>query len=246
MTLGDDLMLLAIRPRTGRVHRYERMDFALRAAELFELALAGRIGVATAHGRIVVGNAAPTGERRLDNVLRLLDAATPEPTIRDWLKRTWRGTTTAYLSRLEDQGAIRVDRRARRYAGSPPPIAVLDRPRHAATKQRVTEAARHPDCAALDRALAALVHAAGLAGPLYRGPHRRATRHRLARLSEVAPFALDGVAGTAVPGDPALAALISETIGTGISEMARQLGQELRSEERMDYVANHHHHHGEP
>ncbi|MET8539575.1 GPP34 family phosphoprotein [Kitasatospora sp. NPDC004799] len=244
MTLGDDLLLLAVHPRSGRVHRPERMDLVLRAAELLELLLAGRIGVTSGRPRIVVESAAPTADRRLDTVLRLLGEASPAPTVGEWLKRSSRGTTLSYLSRLEGQGALTVDRRAKRYAGSPAPITLLDRARRADLRRRVAGAAGDPERTAADHALAALVNTAGLSRRLYRGPHRRPLRRRLARLAESAPLALGAVAAL-VPGDAELAAAISEAVSTGVRELNSQLSKELRAEHRMeDAAGGHHGHHG--
>lgn len=49
-------------------------------------------------------------DRRLSNVLRSLSAAAPPPGLKDWLRRTPRSLTIEYLSRLEDQKAVRVRR----------------------------------------------------------------------------------------------------------------------------------------
>lgn len=59
MTLGEDLLLLAVYRRNGMIQKVERMAPALRALELIELSLAGRIIVE--RGRIETKDASPLG-----------------------------------------------------------------------------------------------------------------------------------------------------------------------------------------
>ncbi|MFJ6850388.1 GPP34 family phosphoprotein [Streptomyces sp. NPDC091271] len=110
MATADELLLLAIVPGRHRIRiRSEsRLRYALRASELADLCLAGRIVV----GRrlIEVLDTQPIEDRRLSNVLQGLGAAAPPLGPRDWLRRTPRSLTVEYLSRLEDQKAVRVRR----------------------------------------------------------------------------------------------------------------------------------------
>ena len=65
-TLGDDIVLLALRP-DGRLAAAAKLRFALSGAELVGLAEAGRVGVDS--DRIVVLDSAPTGDPLLDAAL---------------------------------------------------------------------------------------------------------------------------------------------------------------------------------
>jgi hypothetical protein len=67
MTSGEDLLLVAIAPRSGRVRQADKVKFTLRASVLFDLALAQRITVGV--NRITALDRAATGNRRLDNAL---------------------------------------------------------------------------------------------------------------------------------------------------------------------------------
>ncbi|MGW0936044.1 GOLPH3/VPS74 family protein [Streptomyces sp. NPDC002666] len=107
MTTGDELLLLAIVPgrQRIRIRSDNRLRYALRTSELADLCLAGRIAVG--RRRIEVLDTRPVEDRRLSNVLQGLGAATPPPGLKDWLRRTPRSLIVEYLSRLEDQKAVR-------------------------------------------------------------------------------------------------------------------------------------------
>jgi len=79
--LGEDLVLLSIRPRDGKLMTWGRIDLGLMGSELVRLAAAGRAGITG--GRITVLDPTPTGDTELDAaLLSLIDARfapRPEP-----------------------------------------------------------------------------------------------------------------------------------------------------------------------
>jgi hypothetical protein len=185
MTTGDELLLIAIGPRRRRIRGAGRLRFALRAAELADLGLAGRIALGVR--RIEVLDARRVEDRRLSNVLHSLRTTVPPPTVKDWLRRTPRSLTGEYLSRLEDQKAVRVRRwrdssRANRHK-----ILSVDLPRRRELLARLDAVVRPRRSATSpadrDLTLAALIQAAGLATAAYPGLRGIAARRRLAALA---------------------------------------------------------------
>lgn len=183
--MGDELLLLAIDPRTRRIRGGGRLRFALRAAELAELAVDGRIRLG-ARG-IGVVDSSRVGDRRLNNVLRSLCGAAPAPTVTDWLRGTPRSLVTEYLSRLQDQKAVRVRRWRDRGGRVRHDVLSVDVPRRRVLVAHVDTAVRSgshaPSCAESALVLAALVQAAGLARAVYPGLRGFPARRRLARLT---------------------------------------------------------------
>ncbi|MFG2563421.1 GPP34 family phosphoprotein [Streptomyces sp. NPDC048496] len=225
MTMGDELLLLAIRPgrRRIRIRAEDRLRFALRASELADLGLAGRIAVGPR--RIEVMDSQRVEDRRLNNVLRSLGATAPPPSLKDWLRRTSRSLTTEYLSRLEDQKAVRVRRWRDPSGRTRHDILSVDLPRRQALLARLDSVVRSgSEMSAADRdlTLAALVQAAGLAPAAYPGLRGITDRRRLATLA--ATFRLVPATAKAAPAaDEELAAALT----TGADVLTRQLLGEL-------------------
>jgi hypothetical protein len=65
-TLGEDLLLLSIRPDQGRIATLPQIDYGLMGAELVRLAASGRIDIAG--NRIVVNDSAATSDAELDAI----------------------------------------------------------------------------------------------------------------------------------------------------------------------------------
>ncbi|MEL5956475.1 GPP34 family phosphoprotein [Streptomyces sp. CLV115] len=225
MTMGDDLLLLAIVPgrRRIRIRAEERLRFALRAAELVDLGLAGRIMVGPR--RIEVTDSRRVEDRRLSNVLRSLGAAVPPPGPKDWLRRTPRSLTVEYLSRLEDQKAVRVRRWRDAGGRARHDILSVDLPRRRALLSRLDSVARSGSAMpedARDVSLAVLVQVAGLASAAYPGLRGITDRRRLTALA-ASGHLTPATAGT-VPGtDAELAAALT----TGADTLTRRLHGEL-------------------
>lgn len=223
MTMGDELLLLAIDPRKRRIRGGGRLRFALRAAELAELAADGRISLGAR--RIEVVDPSRGGERRLNNVLHSLQGAAPAPSVKDWLRETPRSLVSEYLSRLQDQKAVRVRRWRDRGGRTHHDILSVDVPRRRALVERVDTVVRSGS-GALSSAestlvLTALVQVAGLARAVYPGPRRFPARGRLARL--VAADRLAATTAHAAVADRELA----DALATGVDLLSRRLYDEL-------------------
>ncbi len=203
--MGDELLLLAITP--GRLHRGirirspQRLRLALRAAELAELALAGRVDVG--ERRIAVRDRTPVEVPRLSGVLRVLAGTEPAPTPEEWLRAAPRSLLAEYISRLQDRKVIRVRRWRGRDGRTRNDILSADLPRRRELVARLEAAVRaatgladdDPDLA-YDLALAVLVRSAGLAAAVHPGPRGLPARRRMAALS--APDGDSGALGGAV------------------------------------------------
>ncbi|MFI6862577.1 GPP34 family phosphoprotein [Streptomyces sp. NPDC050421] len=224
MTTGDELLLIAIvvRRRHIRIRATDRLRFALRAAELADLGLAGRIVVGPR--LIEVTDPRPVEDRHLNNVLRSLGAAHPQPGLKDWLRRTPRSLTFEYLSRLEDRKTVRVRRWRDAGGRSRHDIVFVDLSRRQELLDRLDRAvsagtAGQPD--ARDLTLAALIRAADLTPAVYPGLRGIAGRRRLAALAaagHLAPATGDGRGA-----DEELAAALA----AGAGSLTRQLQSEL-------------------
>lgn len=225
MTTGDELLLLAIVPgrQRIRIRSDNRLRYALRASELADLFLAGRIAVG--RRRIEVLDTRPVEDRRLSNVLQGLGAATPPPGLKDWLRRTPRSLTVEYLSQLEDQKAVRVRRWRDSSGRTRNDILSLNMPRRQALLIRLDSVVRSGSArSTADRnlTLAVLAQAAGLAPAAYPGLRGITGRRRMAALA--ATHRLTPAAAGAVPAaDVELAAALT----TGADVLTRQLLGEL-------------------
>jgi hypothetical protein len=182
-SLGEDLLLLSIRPGKARVGNADKIDFGLMGSELVRLAALGRVSVADE--RIVALDAAPTGDPELDAALTSLAEARRPPKATAWVGRPRRGIRDAYLARLARGGVIQME--PARFLGIPvKPLLRLT------GSGRAGEARARLDAIALSSgpvdttqaAYGGLAHATGLAGLLYRGRDGRQARQRLAEVAK--------------------------------------------------------------
>lgn len=178
VTIGDDLLLLAINPRDGRVHAAEHMGTALRGAEALDLSLARRVAVAD--GRISVADPRPLGHPLVDRSLATLYAEGGATWLQAWFaeRPTEPAVLNQYVTLLADRGVIRIDRRGDGGRGRTR-LVPLDTERCAYVRNRIENVASFGD-----RALGSMVHACGLAEYLYPGLRGRSARRRLSRLAE--------------------------------------------------------------
>jgi Golgi phosphoprotein 3 (GPP34) len=102
-TLGEDLALLAIRPDRGTIAARQRLPYGLRGSELVRLAASGRVEIT--NGRIVVLDASPAGDVRLDEALASLARARRPPQAKAWVGRPGSGICDVYLARLAAAGS---------------------------------------------------------------------------------------------------------------------------------------------
>jgi Golgi phosphoprotein 3 (GPP34) len=207
--LGEDLFLLSIRRRDGKLLTRGRIDSALMASELIRLAAAGRAWIA--EGRIAARDPAATGDPELDAALVSLAGLTFPPRPETWLGLPRRGIRAAYAARLTSAGALRLE--SGRVLGTPryhigtPRYRVTDASRAAEARSRldaVTQSAGPPatgpqycrppttgpqstgpqsDPDPAQAALAGLASAIGLGDVLYPGRAGRAQRARMAQIA---------------------------------------------------------------
>jgi len=178
--LGEDLFLLSIRPRDGKLMTWGRIDLGLMGSELVRLAAAGRAGIA--EGRIVVLDRTATGDTELDAALLSLIDARLAPRPEPWVGLPRRGIRDAYAARLVSAGVLRA--KPSRIIGASRYV-ILDSSQVAAARSRldaITQSSGRPAGSA-QAALGGLACAIGLGGVLYPG---RPGRDRRARLAEIA------------------------------------------------------------
>jgi hypothetical protein len=207
--LGEDLFLLSIRRRDGKLLTRGRIDSALMASELIRLAAAGRAWIA--EGRIVARDQTATGDPELDAALVSLAGLSFPPRPETWVGLPRRGIRAAYAARLTSAGVLRLE--SGRVLGTPryhvgtPRYRVIDASRVAAARSRldaVTQSAGPPATGPQDSgqkrpgsqnfepqadpdpaqaALAGLASTIGLGAVLYPGRGGRASRARMAQIA---------------------------------------------------------------
>src|SRR6266702_4405874 len=104
-SLGEDLVLLSVRPEKGTVATAERISFGLMGSELVRLAATGRIDIQRGRSQV------PTGDAELDAALGSLIGTRRPARPTQWVGRPRRGILQAYLNRLVAAGALRPERR---------------------------------------------------------------------------------------------------------------------------------------
>jgi hypothetical protein len=195
-TLGEDLLLLSIRARDGKLMTARRIAHGLMGSELIRLAATGRIGIAGE--QIALREAAATGDTELDAALSSLTGVRRTLRPEAWVGLPRHGIRDAYLARLTADGVLRAE-----------PSSIFGTPRYritaperlAAARSRIDAIARSPG-EPLDVgqvALAGLASAIGLGSVLYPG---RAGQPRRERLIQIAAAQTTRAARTASIGSP--------------------------------------------
>lgn len=208
--LGEDLLLLAVRPESGKIAAAQRVTFGLMGSELVRLAALRRIDIV--RNRIVVLSAAVTGDTELDAALLSIGQARRPPSARSWVGRPRRGIRDAYLARLAGTGALQGQvggflGRTRWTIGAPA------RAQEARSRLDAIAASAGP-VDIIQAAFGGLARAAGLDRFLY---PRFADRPRRRRLAEIAagkwttPESPAVSVGDAVKGSSAQAAMLAAT-----------------------------------
>lgn len=203
--LGDDLLLLAVRP-DGTLTTPPKLRFGLSGSELVRLAAARRVDIV--RGRIAILDTAPTGDALLDEALAsMTPGRRGEPTAKAWVARNRPGLTERYLARAEAAGIIR----AQRYKalGFIPMTrwTVLDTARAAqarASLQAVAASTGNVDPA--QAALAGLATAIGVTQFVFPGLAGAAARKRLRQAAKREPAVADAARAAAGAADASQAA----------------------------------------
>lgn len=169
MTLADwacdDLLLLAVRG-DGKLAVRKNLHFGVAGAELIRLTACGRIAIED--GRIVLLDAAPTGDELLDDALNDITYYDDPPEAGEWVFRSDPGLVKRYLARLETAGAV--SRHKEKVLGlfSATRWTITDPGRRAQAQERLDAFAEGVDDAGYgQRELAAVTEAIGLAMLLY-------------------------------------------------------------------------------
>jgi hypothetical protein len=160
------------------VREFEYAGYAVRAADLIELAAAGRLILT---GRwvkwITIVDATPTGERLLDASLAELASSRKRLMPTDWMARhPGYSPVDAGLAELASQGAVRVQSRRGTGRRTYTEVELLDRARQAEVRARLDRYVAAGSAAdVLDWALAGLVHQCDLwiPGHFDRAAHRK-------------------------------------------------------------------------
>ena len=165
MTLALDILLLNIDPNLQRVREREYAGYAMRAADLIELTVAGRVTLAGRWVKFIrVVNAQPTGEPLLDASLAALATSGKRLMPTDWMCRhPGYSPVDDGLAVLAAQGAVRLYSRpvTKRLTLTEP--ALLDPDRQARVRARLDRYIAAGSAAdVLDWALAGLVHQCNL------------------------------------------------------------------------------------
>ena len=183
-TLGEDLVLLAIRPGNGKIAARERLGYGLRGSELVRLAASGRVGITG--DRIVVLDGGPTGDERLDAALASLARPRRRPLRpKAWVGQPPSGICDAYLARLAAAGAVREERG--KLLGFIPVSRwrIADPARAADARARLDAIVHAPGQVGIAQAAyAGLASASGLGPVLYPGPAGRPLRRRLEQIAK--------------------------------------------------------------
>jgi hypothetical protein len=216
-SLGEDLLLLSIRPDRGRIGNADKIDFGLMGAELVRLAVLGRAEVAGE--RIAVVDAAPTGNAELDAALKSLAEAGRPPKATAWVGKPRRGIRGAYLARLAQAGVIQIE--PTRFLGMPTGSRL-----HLIDGARVADARARLDAIALSSgpvdvtqaAYGGLAYATGLASLLYRGRDGRQAGKRLAEVAKGGQS--DAALGDVI--EPGAQQTVTDSAGEAVGEAAAQ------------------------
>jgi hypothetical protein len=206
--LGEDLFLLSIRARDGKLMTRRRIDSALMGSELVRLAAAGRASIT--EGRIVVRDRAATGDAELDAALAGLAGAPLPPRPETWVGLPRPGIRDAYAARLIAAGVLR------REPGRLPGAAryhVTDASRAAAARSRLDAApvSRGTPPGPAPAALAGLARVIGLGGVVYPGRDGQPWRARMAGIARQ-----QVIARTAASPDLASRSAIEEAIAAAV------------------------------
>jgi hypothetical protein len=178
-TLGEDLLLLSIRPGDGRIATTSRIGFGLMGSELIRLAASARIDIVK--DRIIVRDTTPTGDAELDTALQSFTLARRPPRPKTWVGHPRRAILDTYLARLLSAGALSAEARGifgrKRYTVTAPA-------RLADARSRLDTIAQSEgqQVSTAEAAFGGLAHAIGLDRVLYPGFGARRVHKRLAQI----------------------------------------------------------------
>jgi hypothetical protein len=182
MTLGADLLVLAVDDRRGGVRLERQFGLALAAAELVDLACARRIEAVD--GRIHVTESLRTGDPVLDLTLARLAKDPKGIEIGSWVAMWAPDRVVEHLAAMTRSGELS-GRLVATSPGATPVssgIRVADPARREALVRRLLTVARH-EVELEEDAYGALAHAADIPVHVLPGPRNWRTRERLRKLA---------------------------------------------------------------
>jgi hypothetical protein len=180
VSIGSDLLLLAVERKHGRVRSRPKLGVALAAADLVEFVLAGH--VALNGDRLSVVDTGATAGHAAAELRTVADAASPV-TAAHWISGRASSAFGAHLRDAKQSGVLAEAPRRRNERFTP--LAVLDRARVQGAERRFVMAARAAEPAAddtgrlADFAYAMLADGVGLTDVYLGGLSNRKARARL-------------------------------------------------------------------
>ncbi|MFE6697507.1 GPP34 family phosphoprotein [Streptomyces sp. NPDC057718] len=113
VTLAEEIMLLSLDDESGAVRERQACQSAVAGGVVLDLVLAGRVSVD--QGRITVVDTAPTGDRLLDDRLRMIDiwvaGKRKPPKVTEWLTKDSRKAVEAAVQALRERGLVSEEQR---------------------------------------------------------------------------------------------------------------------------------------
>jgi hypothetical protein len=178
-SLAEDLVLVAIDPRTGVLRCRNHIGYGLMGAELIMLAAAGRIVVTDGRVRAVEPVARTTGDQNLDATLSRIAASRRDLKPQGWAGKPARHLASSYLDRLIAAGSIQRQGGVLRRRWP-----VTDVSKAASARNRLDEIAHGTGPVDEEQAsFAGLADAIGLTAMFYRGRDNRPVRQRLREIT---------------------------------------------------------------
>ena len=170
-------MLLSVNPNSGRITTKQKIDYGLMGAELVRLAAVGRVDIEA--GRVLVRDAAATGDPRLDATLASLAGSSRPPKAERWVGHPRRKILDSYLEPLVAAGCLR------REGTMLTRWRIDDTGRTADAKARLDSIATSTGQIDLTQtALGGLAYAIGLVNVLYPGWGNRGIRKRFREIAD--------------------------------------------------------------
>ncbi|MET4926772.1 GPP34 family phosphoprotein [Streptomyces sp. PSRA5] len=213
-TLGEQLLLLSLDDESGAEKEPANVSYAIAAASLVELVLAGRVEVS--EDQVTVLDAAPLQDPTLDTALADIsgeERRRPRRT-KEWIEHLKKGAVAGTTRSLVDKGLIREEKKkvlglfpVRRYPEADGSV-------ESALRERLDEVVMRgavPD--ERTASLVALLHGAKLHGLLYRKPELATARTNMEKVAH-GQWAGPAVRQAVKAAEDALTAIVVMTVVT--------------------------------
>ena len=170
LTLLEEVVLLAVDDESGELCSARECwtEYALAAAVLFDMALAGRIDTDTE--RVIITNSAPAGDAIVDDLLEAMAAQPEQTTVQQWIEEFVRRGADfegRALEALEARGILRHEKTKRLWIIDVERFPLLDPQAQQFVRQRLRRAILTDEIPETrDIMLVSLVEACGLLGEI--------------------------------------------------------------------------------